>query len=486
MHGATVFLLFGILQQCLGSLTVKQVHKMLANDKPFISVEDIQNLNVELGGRRPTTQEVHDTLFKRLDKDLDHKISVSELSSTLGASADGYLQLHLALTSEPTSILLIWVTDSKDEGVAVSFGTNSGVYTRSQVSRTYTYSAGLFGWSKWLHSAVLSGLEPGTRYYYQVPGSVEHSFVLPVAKQQPVRIAFEGDQGVVQPLGYAVAEQMANDMKKGEIDVVHVVGDISYSWGTIPGPEIEGIWDYYLEVMAPLASNIPMMVTVGNHELANNGAIAFQNRFLMPSRGGPSSDSFPNFYYSYDYGIVHVISFSTESMAGFNETAQMAWIKQDLARAHANRKSVPWIVVTTHHPMYSSDSFAHDSHLPGSGEQRTWEKIFLGRVDLMISGHCHIYERIHPNINGTVTDTGNVYRNPKGLPHVVQGTGGAFYWDSFVTPTPEWSAARCAEHHCRYGYGNALFHNATHLQYQYRIEQDGSVYDEFWIVKDQA
>lgn len=30
-----------------------------------------------------------------------------------------------------------------------------------------------------------------------------------------------------------------------------------------------------------------------------------------------------------------------------------------------------------------------------------------------MTGHEHCYERIHPNVNGKVEMTGNVYNNPK-------------------------------------------------------------------------
>jgi hypothetical protein len=50
-------------------------------------------------------------------------------------------------------------------------------------------------------------------------------------------------------------------------------------------------------------------------------------------------------------------------------------------------------------------------------------------VDLTITGHMHVYERVHPVNNGTVvqlpTGTPNVYTAPKAPLHVVVGTAGA-------------------------------------------------------------
>ena len=47
-------------------------------------------------------------------------------------------------------------------------------------------------------------------------------------------------------------------------------------------------------------------------------------------------------------------------------------------------------------------------------------------VDLFMCGHMHMYERVHPVINGTVMATGSTYINPKAPAQVVQGTGGVF------------------------------------------------------------
>ena len=59
----------------------------------------------------------------------------------------------------------------------------------------------------------------------------------------------------------------------------------------------------------PLASEVPFMVGVGNHDMFYDGA-AFAARFHMPwekSQGSPG-----NFWYSFDIGSVHVISSSSE------------------------------------------------------------------------------------------------------------------------------------------------------------------------------
>ena len=58
-------------------------------------------------------------------------------------------------------------------------------------------------------------------------------------------------------------------------------------------------------------------------------------------------------WYSIDLGLIHFVILDLDPgppavFAG----AQAAWAAADLAAADANRANVPWIVVTSHYPLY--------------------------------------------------------------------------------------------------------------------------------------
>ena len=94
----------------------------------------------------------------------------------------------------------------------------------------------------------------------------------------------------------------------------------------------------------------------------------------------------------------------------------------------------------------------------------------------------HVYEAVHPNINGSTpynsTAQGRVYRKP-GMPvHVVQGTAGVFTDLKWISPQPAWSAVRLSE----MGYGRMTF-NATHLHYEFAHLDTNTTVDDFWVVK---
>jgi len=57
------------------------------------------------------------------------------------------------------------------------------------------------------------------------------------------------------------------------------------------------------------------------------------------------------------------------------------------------------------------------------------EIIYKAKVDFVLAGHVHAYERLYPIYNGTadmdsVNTNGTIYINPKYPTYVVCGTGG--------------------------------------------------------------
>ena len=84
----------------------------------------------------------------------------------------------------------------------------------------------------------------------------------------------------------------------------------------------------------PIAATVPYMVCVGNHEMAWNFS-QYYHRFNMPNADGVTFGGENNFFYSFNIGPAHIISFSTEFYYyfeyGFGQMAhQYAWLKNDL------------------------------------------------------------------------------------------------------------------------------------------------------------
>jgi len=286
--------------------------------------------------------------------------------------------------------------------------------------------------------------------------------------------------GTVVPFGFYVTDFMVEeDRREVPLDLIVHVGDIAYA-GTSDHGEIEAVWDLYFNQIQNLSNHIPYMAGVGNHEHYFNYS-AFLNRFHMT---GEETGGYQNFWFSYDYSYIHWTYMSTEHDY-YPGSEQWEWISQDLTKANQNRDQVPWIIVTGHRPYYCSDQDEYSSHSPGCPLLKSLEQLYLdNKVDIVMTGHMHMYERMYPVFNGTVdtaaVQSKHVYVDPIYPVYIVQGTSGAFIDERYVVPKPDWSAHRQEE----YGYGRMTVFNSTTIFYEYRAAFKNSTEDYLWLIKN--
>ncbi|MDP2437194.1 MAG: purple acid phosphatase [archaeon] len=301
-----------------------------------------------------------------------------------------------------------------------------------------------------------------------------NQFRSPASQSVPTRFAALGDQGTFYPVGFKVAEQIA---QLPALDMVLHAGDLCYAGtsGSSSGQEIEEIWDYWGRQNQQFSAKVPYMLTVGNHEQFYNFT-SFIHRFHMPQNGVGS------FLYSYDVGFFHVLSFSSEQ-SYTPGTEQYNFIVNDLQQASQNLVQVPWIVVVDHRPFYCSDQGEYEAH---NGDPSTstlskyLEPLFVQyRVNLVINGHMHVFERSLPVFNATSPYTaGDDHYTTKIAPpvYITVGSGGIFLDWKWIDPQPSWSAYRASE------WGVAVVEaNATTLHYQFQTTLGRQIKDEFWI-----
>jgi 3',5'-cyclic AMP phosphodiesterase CpdA len=116
---------------------------------------------------------------------------------------------------------------------------------------------------------------------------------------------------------------------------------------------------------------------------------------------------------------------------------QVDWLKKDLA---ANK--LPWVVVYFHKPPYSKGSHDSDVELDMKSMRENMTSIFEQyKVDLVIAGHSHVYERSYPmrghnginetfdaatHVVATSTSPNHYFVGPQGqgVIYVVNGSGG--------------------------------------------------------------
>jgi hypothetical protein len=176
----------------------------------------------------------------------------------------------------------------------------------------------------------------------------------------------------------------------------------------------------------------------GNHEYLTPGAAGYFAYFGR--RSAP-----PLGYYSYNLGRWHVVVINstpqvylcwppelTEFPPGFpqlpvpaepgpaagracaGDVVQQVWLAKDLA-AHRNARCT---IAYFHHPRFSSGMHGNQYQM-----QKMWDIIYAAHVDVVVSGHDHLYERFAPqDPEGHADPT-------LGIRQFTVGTGGAEFYD---------------------------------------------------------
>src|SRR3981081_2479671 len=101
--------------------------------------------------------------------------------------------------------------------------------------------------------------------------------------------------------------------------------------------------------------------------------------------------------------------------------AQTAWLAADLAAV--DRTKTPWIIVAGHRPWYLS--YANNSGTICWTCKDAFEPLLIQYgVDLVLSGHSHVYQRSAPLANGII-DT-NELNNPSFPWYITNGAAGHY------------------------------------------------------------
>ena len=251
------------------------------------------------------------------------------------------------------------------------------------------------------HEVRLTGLRPGTRYYYQIGtddtrryGDPSYWFVTPPPSGAPIAVRFAvlGDPGYPNPDQTRVRDAMlawlAQHPRPGRppLDLLLTTGDNAYRSGSNEQFQA-GFFSPYRMILR----NVPVWPIYGNHDARRR---AFFNIFSLPAHaesGGIPSGT--EHYYAFDYGPVHFVVLDTVASDLGRDAPMLRWLKQDLA---ANRQ--PWLIAVFHHPPYTHGSHNSDNRRDSGGRMFALRENVLplleqAGADLVLSGHSHMYER---------------------------------------------------------------------------------------------
>ncbi|MES2515613.1 MAG: metallophosphoesterase [Bacteroidota bacterium] len=272
-----------------------------------------------------------------------------------------------------------------------------------------------------LHSNLLSGLLPNTKYYYtvnqnstQLCGDTFYFYTAPLAgSAQKTRFLALGDcgSGYIQQYNMKSAINFYN--QSDYINGILLLGDNAYEGGFQD--------EYQLGFFNPFKNNFILSQSCiypapGNHDYANSAALAmthgipyydvFNRNPQNAELGGVASNH--KEFYSYNYGNAHFISLDSYGMESNTyhlwDTLgpQFQWLQQDLQQDHSL-----WKIVYFHHPPFTMGSHNSDTEADLVSIRKIIARLLEKHgVDLVINGHSHNYERSwlqkgHYNLEGT-------------------------------------------------------------------------------------
>ena len=195
-----------------------------------------------------------------------------------------------------------------------------------------------------------------------------------------VKFAVIGDNGTGETPQYEIAQQMAKARATFAFDLVLMLGDNMYG-GQRPADFVK---KFELPYAPLLSAGVKFQASLGNHDRVEN--VSYPPFNMNGQR-----------YYTYVRKHVRFFALDTTLM----NARQLAWIEAALRDG-----TEEWKICYFHHPLYSNA----DRHGASVDLRVRLEPIFMRHgVDVVFSGHDHLYERLKPQ---------------KGIDYFVSGAAG--------------------------------------------------------------
>jgi predicted MPP superfamily phosphohydrolase len=211
-----------------------------------------------------------------------------------------------------------------------------------------------------------------------------------------LKFAAMGDNGTGDRPQYEVAQQMATVHAKFPFDLVIMLGDNMYG-----GQSASDFVKKFEQPYAPLlAAGVKFQASIGNHDRPEQ---VFYTPYNMNGQR----------YYTYAHNNVRFFALDSNRM----DRKQLEWIEGALSSARED-----WKICYFHHPLYSNAA----RHGSSFDLRVLLEPLFVKYgVNVVFSGHDHVYERIKPQ---------------KGIYYFVSGAAGQLR-EGNMSPSDQTAAA---------------------------------------------
>lgn len=317
------------------------------------------------------------------------------------AAENAFFRISVTMNGDATSSRgICWYTKTNDGSVVKIYDAAA-----QPVNATVTYEDVIEWEGNYCHQAVISGLEAGKTYYYTVSNDTVES---PVG-------SFTTDNGDSKFEFIAIADVQAGN----EENFLKGAKVLDAAFATMPGAEFvvnlgdftddstNEEWDWYDSSFKAANASKTLVPISGNHD-GLGVEYWFNNMFSLDTSESVQVKDGVN--YSFDYGNAHIAVLNTNDLLAMSN-AQLKWLKNDM-----NSTDKDWKIVFMHKSPYSlgKDAKWPDALYLQESLAKTLDKC---DVDIVMSGHDHMYLRTKALKNNKVADDGTVY--------VLAGTAGA-------------------------------------------------------------
>jgi len=298
-----------------------------------------------------------------------------------------------------TQMTVLWQTDVT-QSCSIEWGTSTSYGSSANTTETNT--------TDHIHKYVISSLSNSTKYYYRVniagtyyTGSFRS---VPGSSETNVKLFAYADTRSYPANHAKVAGRMTTTYTSDPLFQTIALFSGDYAYG-----DTESYWasEFFPRTQANLLkfqSEVPIMPCRGNHE---GTGTQLKKYYPYPYVSG--------FYYSFDYGPVHVAVVDQNPNANpMISTTQRTWLSNDLAGT-----TKKWKIVCFHSPGWS----AGGGHENDTEIQNYIQPILVQNgVSLVFCGDNHYYARaVVDNIHHITTGGGGapLYNSSSSYPYIV-------------------------------------------------------------------
>jgi hypothetical protein len=324
----------------------------------------------------------------------------------------------------PTSAVIFWETDREADSL-VRLRSAEG---KSEAAGIAAKRAGMNGPHAFQYEAVISGLEPGSRYLYSVrtgdTQTREYSFATPLADVSKFEFATmvdcrEAVAGGAQAL-YGVAGEslyrLGSDAYFRGAEFVLFAGDLINGY-TTDVQDFRNMLDSFRRMMGPVNARIPVYESIGNHEAlldtfddgsryglsfdkqgADSAEVVFGDAFCNPDNGpeseGAGTPSYRENVYSFDHGNSRFFMLNNNywwssdphgyggNLEGYFLPAQLKWLRERVAEADQDPK-IKHLFFAAQEPIFPNGGHVDDAMWYNGGDTNGDGKIDVADVPIV-------------------------------------------------------------------------------------------------------